>query len=206
MLLDFMQHQESHIPYKSEEPWMSLLFLKASLRCQPLSLASWSRVLSVSAGANFQGNVLLCPAASYSTVSNICRRVAWQKHTMQQLRVIITSPNMAILLFITGAWLRVWLFHATAHGCMRRIQKTKQKIWGCCKQNLKTQKVTHLSHCQKSALGKGQDVASSYLQALCAFSPALAVSSIPLPGRGLLSKRGWIRSKRVTVALCSIQS
>lgn len=64
-------------------------------------------MVNFSAGANFQGSMLLCSAVSCSTVPNIyCTRVAWQKHTMQQLGVIVSSPSMAIL-FITWSWLIV---------------------------------------------------------------------------------------------------
>lgn len=101
MFLDFAQHRESQLPYNSEEHWMSLLFLISSLWSQPPSAASKSSMVDVSAGANFQCRVLLCPAASCSTVPNIYRTgAAWQKHTTLQLRVIISSPSMAVTLFI----------------------------------------------------------------------------------------------------------
>lgn len=106
MLLDFAQHQESQLPYHSEERRMSSLFVIAPLWSQPPSAASRSRVVNASAGDNFQCRMLLCPAASCSTVPNSYRTgAAWQKHTTQQLRVTISSHSMAILLFITWSWL-----------------------------------------------------------------------------------------------------
>lgn len=182
MLLDFAQHQESQLPYNSEEHWMSSFFLISSLWSQPPSAASRSRVVNVSAGANFQGSVLLCSAVSCSTVPNIyCTRLAWQKHTTQQLGVIVSSPSMAILLFITWSWLIVLALACYSTALWERAPRRQSKRpgdpgdLGMLLTNLKTQKGRHLSNCQKSALRKMQGVTSSYLQATCALSPALAI-------------------------------
>lgn len=109
MLPDFAHHQESQLPYNSEEHWMSSLFLITPLWTQPPSAARRSGVVNVPAGANFQCSVLLCPSASCSTVPNIyCTGAAWQKHTTQQLRVIVSSP--ARLSCFSWSWLIVLAF------------------------------------------------------------------------------------------------
>lgn len=123
------------LPYNSDEHCMSSLFLIRSLWSQTPSATSGSKVVNVSAGANCQCSVVLCSAASCSTGPNIyCTRVAWQKHTAQQLGVIVSTPSVAILFFIAWSCLIVIALVCYSTGlCERAPSRQSQRAgdpWG----------------------------------------------------------------------------